>query len=218
MATATMLRPCNTQERVHKSGVKRLTMHSVLFSLRSRVAVLRRWDGRIVSGAVTAPVPGAWQRMRSAIRRQLAGKSLASREGRQGTMALLAISLAASLAGCASMSGDGKDLAPEAKQALVTERINARWNALMKGDLDQAYTFMSAGSQEAMPLKLYKEKIKPGMWRAVKIDSMNCGAEICQVKMTLTYDHKMMKGVQTPFQETWLLEKGNAWYVYRDRE
>jgi predicted small secreted protein len=197
-------------------------MHSVLFSLRSRVAVLRRWDGRIFSGAVTAPVSGAWQRMRSAIRWQLAGKSLASRDSRQGTMALLAALLAAwlaaSLAGCASMSGGGKDLAPEAKQALVTERINARWNALIKGDLDQAYTFMSAGSQEAMPLKLYKEKIKPGMWRAVKIDSMNCDAEICLAKMTLTYDHRMMKGVQTPFQETWILEKGNAWYVYRDRE
>jgi predicted small secreted protein len=218
MATATMLRPCNIQERVHKSGVKRLTMHSVLFSLRSRVAVLRRWDGRIFSGAVTAPVSGAWQRMRSAIRQQLAEKSLTWHEGRRGAMALLALSLAASLAGCASMSGGGKDLAPEAKQALVSERINARWNALIKGDLDQAYTFMSAGSQEAMPLKLYKEKIKPGMWRAVKIDSMNCDAEICQVKMTLTYDHKMMKGVQTPFQETWILEKGNAWYVYRDRE
>jgi hypothetical protein len=193
-------------------------MHSVLFSLCSRVAVLRRWDGRIFSGAVTAPVPGTWQRMRSAIRWQLAEKFLASHEGRQGTVALLGISLAASLAGCASMSGGGKDLAPEAKQALVIERINARWNALIKGDLDQAYTFMSAGSQEAMPLKLYKAKIKPGMWRAAKIDSMHCDAEICQVKMTLTYDHKMMKGVQTPFQETWILEKGNAWYVYRDRE
>ncbi len=213
-----MLRPCNTQEGVHKSGVKRLTMHSDLFSLRSRVAVLRRWDGRVFSGAVTAPVPGAWQRMRSAIRLQLAEKTLASDDSRQRRMALLAISLAASLAGCASMSGDGKDLAPEAKQALVSERINARWNALIKGDLDRAYTFMSAGSQEAMPLRLYKEKIKPGMWRAVKIDSMNCDAEICQAKMTLTYDHKMMKGVQTPFQETWILEKGNAWYVYRDRE
>jgi predicted small secreted protein len=193
-------------------------MDSVLFSLGPRVAVLRRWDGRICSGAVTASVSGAWQRMRSAIRWHLAEKTLASRHSRQGTMALLAVSLAASLAGCASMSGGGKDLAPEAKQALVTERINARWNALIKGDLDQAYTFMSAGSQEAMPLKVYKAKLKPGMWRAAKIDSMNCDAEICQAKMTLTYDHKMMKGVQTPFQETWILEKGNAWYVYRDRE
>ena len=89
---------------------------------------------------------------------------------------------------------------------------------MIKGDLDQAYTFLSVGSQEAMPLKMYKEKIKPGMWRSVKVDSMECEAEICRAKMTLTYDHRMMKGIQTPFEETWILENGNAWYVYRDRE
>jgi len=148
----------------------------------------------------------------------LAEKTLVLRHSRQGTAALLAVLLAASLAGCASMSGGGKDLAPQAKQALVTERVNARWNALIRGNLDEAYTFMSAGSQEAMSLKLYKAKIKPGMWRAVKIEGMDCDAEICYVRMTLTYDHQRMKGIQTPFTETWILEKGNAWYVYRDRE
>jgi predicted small secreted protein len=163
-------------------------------------------------------VSGAWQRARLAIRSDLAEQTLVAGNGRQGIAVLLAVLLAASVAGCASMSGGGKDLAPEAKRALVTERINARWNALIKGDMDQAYTFMSAGSREAMPLELYKIKIKPGSWRAVKVDSMQCEAEICQAKMTLTYDHRMMKGIQTPFEETWILEKGNAWYVYRDRE
>jgi hypothetical protein len=209
-----MLHPRNSQGWVHKSGVKRLTMHSVLFSLCSRVALPRRWDSRRLFGAVS----GAWQRARLAVRSDLAEKTLVSGNGRQGTAVLLAVLLAGSVAGCASMSGGGKDLAPEAKRALVTERINARWNALIKGDLDQAYTFMSAGSQEAVPLRLYKEKIKPGSWREVKIDSMQCEAEICLAKMTLTYDHRMMKGIQTPFEETWILEKGTAWYVYRDRD
>ena len=115
------------------------------------------------------------------------------------------------------MSGGGKDLTPQAKQSLVTERVNARWDALIRGNLDEAYTFMSAGSQEAMPLKVYKAKIKPGMWRAVKIEGMDCEAEICYVRMTKTYDHQRMK-VSDSFTETWILEKGNAWYVYRDRE
>jgi predicted small secreted protein len=191
-----------------------LTMHSVLFSLWSRGAVPRRWDSRMLFGAVS----GAWQRARLAIRGDLAEKTFASGTGRQGIALLLAVLLAGSVAGCASMSGGGKDLAPEAKRTLVTERINARWEALIKGDLDQAYTFMSAGSREAMPLELYKVKVKPGSWRAVQVDSMQCEAEICQAKMTLTYDHRMMKGIQTPFEETWILEKGNAWYVYRDRD
>lgn len=155
--------------------------------------------------------------MKSAIRKHLAGNFRTSRDHLRGAISLLVVTLAISVGGCASMQGV-KDLTPEAKKALVTERINARWAALIKGDLDQAYTFMSAGSQEAMPLKVYKAKIKPGMWRAVRIDEMDCETEICQVKMTLTYDHRMAKGVQTPFQETWILEKGNAWYVYRDRE
>ena len=174
----------------------------------------RRWGSRMSFGAVS----GAWQRERLAVRGDLAENTFASGYGRQGIAGLLAVSLAASVAGCASMSGGGKDLAPDAKRALLTERINARWNALIKGDLDEAYTFMSAASQEAVPLKVYRAKLNPGMWRAVKIDGIDCEAEICQVRMTLTYDHRMMKGIQTPFQETWILEKGNAWYVYRDRE
>jgi len=190
-------------------------MHSVLFSLWSRVAVLRRWDGRRFFGAVTAFVSGAWQRMRSAIRRRLAEKTLESRHGRQGTVALLAV-LLASLAGCAAMTGDGADLALDAKQALVTERINARWEALIKGDLDRAYTYMSAASKETIPLTAYKAKIKPGMWRSVKINAIVCEAEICTASMTLTYDHRLMKGVQTPFQESWIIEKGTAWFVARD--
>ncbi len=114
--------------------------------------------------------------------------------------------------------GDVTNLTPEAKKALVTERVNARWDLLIKGDMDAAYQFFSAGSKEAVSLKVYKATVKPGMWRAVRIDGMDCDAEICQVRMTLTYDHRLMKGIQTPFRETWILEKGNAWFVYRDRE
>jgi len=119
------------------------------------------------------------------------------------------------LAACASMGGLSKDSPPEAKVAVVTERAQARWEALIKGDLDQAYTYMSAASQEAYPLKEYKNRTKPGMWKAVKIDSVDCQAEICKLKMTLTYDHPRMKGVQTPFTESWIIEKGTAWFVYQ---
>ncbi len=151
--------------------------------------------------------------MNSAIHAQLAA-NCRSRDRFYGAPWVVAAMLAILVGGCASMQ-DVNDLTPDAKKALVSKRVNARWAALIKGDLDQAYTFMSAGSQTATPLEVYKVKIKPGMWRAVKINSMDCDAEVCRVNMTLTYDHRMMKGIQTPFQETWILEKGNAWYVYQ---
>ena len=121
------------------------------------------------------------------------------------------------LAACASLPGGGisKDSPIEAKRAVLTERVNARWDALLKGDLDQAYTYMSDASKQAYSLNAYKAGTKPGMWKAVKINSIDCDGEICTAGMTLTYDHRMMKGVQTPFAEQWIIEKGTAWYIYQ---
>jgi hypothetical protein len=132
-----------------------------------------------------------------------------------GGAAVLVIGLAA----CASVPGGGitKDSPIEAKRAVLTERINARWEALIKGDLDQAYAYLSAASKEAYPLNVYKGGTRPGMWKAVKINSIDCEGEICLAGMTLTYDHRMMKGVQTPFAEQWIIEKGTAWYIYQPR-
>ena len=76
---------------------------------------------------------------------------------------------------------------------------------------------MSEASQQQYPLRVYKDKTKPGMWKAVKIDSVDCNAEICKLQLTLTYDHRLIKGVQTPLTESWIIENGTAWYVYQPK-
>lgn len=134
-----------------------------------------------------------------------------------GISGWIAVLLAVAVTGCASLPGGGisKDSPAEAKRAVVTERVNARWDLLIKGDVDQAYTFMSTGSQAVFPLNTYKARIKPGNWRTVKIDSIDCEAELCKVKVILTYDHRMMKGVLVPLEESWIIEKGTAWYIFQ---
>ena len=132
-------------------------------------------------------------------------------------MVWAALGLTAGLNGCASLSVDS---APERKQQLVAERAQARWDALLKGDLDVAYQFLSAGSKAATTLPAYKAKIKPGMWRAAKVDKIDCEREICKVVMLITYDAKPargipVKGIQTPLDENWIIENGSAWYIYR---
>ena len=125
--------------------------------------------------------------------------------------------LAVAVAGCATGLGAGlsEESPPDVKRAVLTERINARWDALIKGDLDKAYTFMSQASKEAYPLNVYKAKVRAGLWRSVKIDSIDCDKAVCWAKMVLTYDHRMMKGVQTPFTESCIIENGNAWFIYQ---
>jgi hypothetical protein len=53
------------------------------------------------------------------------------------------------------------------------------------------------------------------MWRDVKVDKVDCEAELCKVQLAVTYDAKMMKGITTPIWESWIIEDGSAWYVYR---
>ena len=125
-----------------------------------------------------------------------------------GSPALLALGLA----GCAGISVDSS---PQAKQRLVAERAQARWQVLMKGDVEGAYQFLSAGSKAVTSLDLYKAKIRPGMWREAKVEKVECEAEICKVSMQITYDAKRMRGIQTPLDESWIIENGSAWYIYR---
>jgi len=120
--------------------------------------------------------------------------------------------LVVGLVGCA---GIGVDSSPEAKQKVVAERAEARWQLLIKGDVAGAYEFMSTGSKAAMPLDLYKAKMRPGSWRGASVEKVDCVAEVCSVVMEIAYDRKQMKGIQTPINETWIIEKGSAWYVYR---
>jgi hypothetical protein len=127
-------------------------------------------------------------------------------------MGWLAAGLVIGLTGCASLSADS---AAEQKQKVVAERAQARWDVLMKGDVEVAYQFLSTGSKAATSVAVYKAKIKPGLWREAKVGKIECEAEICKVMMLVTYDTKRMKGIETPVDETWIIEKGSAWYVYR---
>jgi hypothetical protein len=53
------------------------------------------------------------------------------------------------------------------------------------------------------------------MWRAAKADKVSCEGDVCTVTMLITIDAKRIKGIQTPVTESWIIEDGAAWYVYR---
>ena len=126
------------------------------------------------------------------------------------------------VAACAGMGGVSKDSPPEVKAAVVKERAQARWDALIKGDLDAAYAYLSPASKAATSIEAYKRQIRPGMWREVKIDGVQCETELCSVNLKLTYDvprsatrPKTVQGLEAPISERWVIENGSAWFVYR---
>ena len=128
-------------------------------------------------------------------------------------MAFVVASIVA-LSGCAGVGGLTKDSSPEAKNAAVTERVKARWAALIDGNLDLAYTYFSPASREILSLAAYKQQARSSGYRAIKVDSVECEGAVCRVELMLTYDHRLMKGLMTPLHETWVIDEGKAWYVW----
>lgn len=123
------------------------------------------------------------------------------------------------LAACASLPGGeslSKDTPVEAKQAAVTKRALERWDALLKGDTKTAYGFLSPASREVTSLERFQARTNTGSFRDVKSDKTTCDAETCKVRLWLTFDHRTMKGVTVPLEETWVIADGRAWLVYRE--
>ena len=148
--------------------------------------------------------------------RRFSAKGVAKwRQPRPAGLAFVALFALTSCAVSPVGDGSGPQGSTEARNAAVAKRVNARWDALIKGDFDAAYALLSPASREATTLEQFKRKTRSGAFREARIDKIECGAELCTVKIWLTYDHQLMKGVQTPIEETWVFDKGQAWLVYR---
>ena len=121
--------------------------------------------------------------------------------------------------GCATGPLGGvvsKDASPDTKAAAVTKRAQERWDVLLKGDVKAAYAYLSPASRAVTSLERYQSRTNPGSYRAVKLEKVSCQAETCRLRLLLTFDHRVMKGVETPLEEIWIIENGQAWYVYRE--
>jgi hypothetical protein len=127
------------------------------------------------------------------------------------------------LAGCASTTSTAPATSPaasaqvpasaEARRALVAQRASARWEALVKDDMEAAYSYLSPGSKELISLEKFKANTRRGAFREGKVDNVTCEDDACQVKVMVTYDHPKMKGITTPIVESWIVDGGQAWYV-----
>ena len=107
-----------------------------------------------------------------------------------------------------------KDSPPEVKQTVVRERADTRWRAILKGDFAGAYGYMSPASRLQISQETFEKRMRDAHFRGNTIGAVQCQGETCRVDATMTYDHGTMKGITTPVQETWIIDGGQAWYVW----
>jgi hypothetical protein len=140
-------------------------------------------------------------------------------EWRQVAAALVMAVGALGVAGCATAPLGGTPetgLTEAARVATVTKRAEERWTLLIKGDIKAAYAYLSPASRAVTSLERYEARTRTGNIREYKLDRVSCEAETCRVRLFLTFDHRVMQGVVTPVEETWIFEGGQAWFVYRE--
>jgi hypothetical protein len=120
--------------------------------------------------------------------------------------------VAVALAGCAGMAAKPETALP---QEAVAKRAQARWDALIKSDLDAAYGYLSPGTRSVMSLDLYKAKIRPGMWKKASVESVTCERDRCDIRVMVEYDFRELKSIVRPLEEVWMEADGEWWHVPR---
>jgi hypothetical protein len=104
---------------------------------------------------------------------------------------------------------------PEVKQKAAMQRANARWQAVINGKPEDAYAFLSSGSKAVTSLDAYKRQARLTGFRTADVKSAVCEEQLCKVTVDIILDHRVMKGIPYQLDESWILENGEYWYVWR---
>lgn len=117
----------------------------------------------------------------------------------------LAVAVVAA-AGCAAVGG-------ESPEVVVKERAQARWDAVVKGDFQAAYGYLSPGSRAVLSEESYAGSLKKGFWKSAHVENVTCrSAEACDVGATIEYEYTGHP-IKTPLRESWIRDGGQWWYV-----
>ena len=122
--------------------------------------------------------------------------------------AWLAVASLAVLAGCGALDLRDDDV-------VVKERAQARWDALVKGDVRGAYQYLSPSSRAVLTSEAYAASIRQGFWKSAKVNSVTCGTkDNCEAHVTIEYEFQGRR-TKTPLNETWIREGSEWWYLQR---
>ena len=112
--------------------------------------------------------------------------------------------------GCAAVS-----VAPVTPEQAVKARAQARWDALVAGQFDKAFEFITPSGRSTLPFDVFRGRLSGTSWRKASVTSATCEPEVCDVTVTLDVDVLPNLPQQIPISEKWLLVDGKWWFFYR---
>jgi hypothetical protein len=134
--------------------------------------------------------------------------------------------LATLSAACATLTPDSPN---DEKVKIVKQRAEARWHAIIGKDFAAAYEYMSPATRATVTPAGFKTVASRIDYQSIKVTDATCDGGTCKVKLVLTYnanaainsavarkgfDSAEIKGINTPLEESWVIDKGQIWYVW----
>lgn len=123
----------------------------------------------------------------------------------------VALTLALGLGACASLQ-------PKTPEEDVTQRAEARWAALVKGDFDQAYGYLAPSFRAVVPAADYRKRFgAAGQWTNAIVHKVTCEAESCKATIRVTTQIRVplfatkVPETTTYLDEIWVREDGQWW-------
>jgi hypothetical protein len=137
------------------------------------------------------------------------------------SIASLACVVSLFLTGCATPQPVGSEQWKESQRAVLTERAEGRWNALIKGDIDKVYTYTSPEYRSVVSLQQYKGKYGHVItWRMAKVGNVSYDdSTVATVSVEVTYrvDVPGTGGeaieTQKAVSEKWIYKDREWWYT-----
>lgn len=135
-------------------------------------------------------------------------------------MSMLTAVVAMVMAGCAMTPADN-DGWRESQRAILKSRAEARWQSLINGEFDKAYSYLSPEYRAVVNLQQYKGKFGRVLaWRLARADDIRYDSPtVASVSVEVTYrlDLPGARGEQIEnkkvLAEKWLYRDGGWWYT-----
>jgi len=122
--------------------------------------------------------------------------------------AVSTVAMVVLLAGCAALD-------PRPPEEVLKERVQQRWDALVKSDFRAAYQYLSPGSRAVMTPEGYASSLRAGFWKAAAVDRVICEKpDVCDAHVIIEYEFRGSR-IKTPLKETWIKEGSSWWFVQK---
>ena len=103
----------------------------------------------------------------------------------------------------------------------IEKRATERWNALLGGDLDGAYQFLSPGYRSSVSSLQYQRSLLLNRikWTGAQFIESDCTETACKVKISIDYAlYGALPGVSSfestqTLDESWVLAEGEWYFV-----